>query len=90
MASRRDLKRVIEAISEELIATTFICDYSIPGLDSNKICNIIDKIIDMRQEFKSRISHTEPGNVKGYYKGLIKDLNESIVVIQREIESLKG
>ena len=32
-----------------------------------------------------RISHTEPGNVKGFYKKLNEDLNKEIKVVADEL-----
>jgi len=32
-----------------------------------------------------RISHTQPGNVKGYYKKLHEDLNKEIQVVSDEL-----
>jgi hypothetical protein len=33
-----------------------------------------------------RVSHTEPGNVKGYYKKLNEDLNKEIQTVADELE----
>ena len=32
-----------------------------------------------------RISHTQPGNVKGYYKKLYEDLNKEIQTVSDEL-----
>lgn len=34
--------------------------------------------VDLRKDIISRISHTEPGNVKGFYKKLKSDFNVRI------------
>jgi len=36
------------------------------------------EIIKMQDEFISRISHTEPGNVKGFYKKFRSDFNAKV------------
>ena len=36
------------------------------------------EILKMQDEFISRISHTEPGNVKGYYKKFRSDFNAKV------------
>ena len=36
------------------------------------------EILNMQDEFISRISHTEPGNVKGFYKKLRTDFNAKV------------
>ena len=43
------------------------------------------EILKMQDEFISRISHTEPGNVKGFYKKLNEDLNKEIKVVADEL-----
>ena len=35
---------------------------------SEAIYEVVTKLVSLRQDLISRISHTEPGNVKGFYK----------------------
>ena len=37
----------------------------VPGTDKKKADELMGEILKMQDEFISRISHTEPGNVKG-------------------------
>ena len=46
---------------------------------------LMAEILKMQDEFISRISHTEPGNVKGFYKKLNEDLNKEIKVVADEL-----
>ena len=47
------------------------------------------EILKMQDEFISRISHTEPGNVKGFYKKLRADFNEKVDEIIDAMGKLK-
>ena len=42
------------------------------------IANLVEKTLNLRSDIISRISHTEPGNVKGFYKKLKSDFNTQI------------
>ena len=46
------------------------------------------QILKMQDEFVSRISHTEPGNVKGFYKKFRTDFNSKVNEIIDAIEKL--
>ena len=59
--------------SECLINSKFI-----PGTDKKKADELMVEIIKMQDEFISRISHTEPGNVKGFYKKFRSDFNAKV------------
>ena len=67
MASRREL------FTECLINSMFI-----PGTDKAKADELMAEVLKMQDEFLSRISHTEPGNVKGFYKKFRADFNAKI------------
>jgi hypothetical protein len=42
----------------------------------------------MQDEFIKRISHTEPGNVKGFYKKFRQDFNAQVDAIVEGLEKL--
>lgn len=46
-------------------------------------------ILNVQNEFLSRISHTEPGNVKGFYKKFNADFNAKVNEIIDAIGKLK-
>ena len=74
MAKRRELKKNAgELFSECLINSKFI-----PGTDKKKADELMVEIMKMQDEFISRISHTEPGNVKGFYKKFRSDFNAKV------------
>ena len=67
MASRKALKKNVNYIAGELFAECLMNSLYVPGTDKKKADELMGEILKMQDEFISRISHTEPGNVKGYY-----------------------
>ena len=78
MASRRELKKTVNYISGELFSECLINSMFVPGTDKAKADQLMAEILKMQDEFISRISHTEPGNVKGFYKNFRSDLNAKV------------
>ena len=68
MASRKELKKNINYIAGELFTECLV----------KKADELMAEILKMQDEFISRISHTEPGNVKGFYKKLRADFNAKV------------
>lgn len=78
MASRRELKKTVNYISGELFSECLINNMFVPGTDKAKADQLMAEILKMQDEFISRISHTEPGNVKGFYKKFRSDFNAKV------------
>ena len=78
MASRRELKKTVNYISGELFSECLINSMFVPGTDKAKADQLMAEILKMQDEFISRISHTEPGNVKGFYKKFRSDVNAKV------------
>ena len=78
MASRRELKKTVNYISGELFSECLINSMFVPGTDKAKADQLMAEILKMQDEFISRISHTEPGNVKGFYKKFRRDFNAKV------------
>lgn len=89
MASRRELKKNINYIAGELFMECLVNSLYVPGTDKAKADELMGKILSMQDEFISRISHTEPGNVKGYYKKFRSDFNAKVDAIIEAIGKLK-
>lgn len=89
MAKRRTLKKKINYITSELFAECLVNALYVPGTDKAKSDALMADILNMQDEFISRISHTQPGNVKGFYKKLISDFNAKIETIVEAIGNLK-
>ncbi len=75
MASRRNLKKSINYIVGELFAECLINGLYVPDTDKQKADELMTEILNMQDEFISRISHTGAGNVKGFYKKLRTDFD---------------
>lgn len=78
MASRRELKKTVNYISGELFSECLINSMFVPGTDKAKADQLMAEILKIQDEFISRISHTEPGNVKGFYKKFRSDFNAKV------------
>ena len=76
MASRRKLKKQISYIAGDLFLASLV-----DGVDRAVIVEAIHNVL----ELIPRISHTQPGNVKGYYKKLRDDLNKEIQIVSDEL-----
>ena len=88
MASRRNLKKNVNYISD-LIAGLCIVE-SMNAKDENReeLSKLFLQAVNLRQDIISRISHTEPGNVKGFYKKLKEDFNSGTQTIFKKMEEL--
>ena len=76
MASRRNLKKRISYIAGDLFLASLV-----EGVNREAIVEAIHNVLGLIP----RISHTQPGNVKGYYKKLHEDLNKEIQVVSNEL-----
>ena len=75
MASRRNLKKNVNYIAGELFSE---CLVNSMFTDKVKADELMNEILLMQTDFVSRISHTEPGNVKGFYKKFHVDFNAKV------------
>jgi len=76
MASRRKLKKQISYIAGDLFLTSLV-----EGINREAIIKATHNVLNLIP----RISHTQPGNVKGYYKNLHEALNKEILVVADEL-----
>lgn len=88
MSSRRALKKEVNAIAGELFAECIVNSH-VPGADQEKVCKLMGNVLYMADEFIKRINHTEPGNVKEFYKKFREDFNAKVQEISNEIGQLK-
>ena len=89
MASRRNLKKDISYVIGDLFTECLIYKELVPGPDKNAADELIIELLKIDDEFTTRISHTEPGNAKQYYRALYKDFNESIAKVTDKLVKLK-
>ena len=76
MASRRDLKKSIHYIANDLLFAAII-----EGVNREVIFEAVTNVLNLIP----RISHTQPGNVKGYYKKIYEELDKLIQVVSDEL-----
>ena len=76
MASRRQLKKQISYIAGDLFLASLV-----EGVDRAAIIEATHNVINLIP----RVSHTQPGNVKGYYKNLNEALNKEIQIVANEL-----
>ena len=79
MASRRKLKKQISYIAGDLFLASLV-----EGVNRKVVVEATHEVI----ELIPRISHTQPGNVKGYYKKLREDLDKAIAKVADELEKI--
>lgn len=89
MANKRNLKKAINYIAGELFTECVVLKDFVPGTDNEKVTSVMAKVLAMQDEMLSRISHPEPGNIKGFYKKLYADLHAQVDSIADEISSLQ-
>ena len=80
MASRKALKKNINYIAGDLFLASLI-----EGVNREVVINAVHNVIAL----VPRISHTEPGNVKGFYAKLRKDLDAEIQIVADELAKVK-
>ena len=80
MASRRELKKNVNYIAGELFTECLINSMFIPGTDKDKADELMSEVLKMQDEFVTRISHTEPGNVKVFYKKFRADFTVPVIL----------
>lgn len=90
MANKRDLKKSINYIAGELFAECVVNKLYVPGTDAAKADELMSRILKLQDEFLSRISHPEPGNVKGSFKKLKADFNAQTGQLIDELSKLKA
>lgn len=78
MANRRSLKKNVNYISDVTIGMCIVDSINASAERREVISELVSKVINLRADIISRISHTEPGNVKGFYKKLKSDFNSQI------------
>jgi hypothetical protein len=89
MASRRDLKRDISYVIGDIFTECLIYKELVPGTDKAAAEKLIVDLLRIDNEFITRISHTEPGKAKEYYRALIKDFQKQISEVLDKLTKLK-
>ncbi len=88
MASRKDLKKNVNNIVGELFTECWVQYQYVPNTDKEKAEALMVKILTFQNDYIARISHTEPGNVKGFYRKFRSDFNAQVDTFIEEIGKL--
>lgn len=88
MASRKKLMKNIGCIIDGLFTECIVRCNCIPGTDKEAANEIMAKLIEMDADFTSRISHTEPGKAKVFYRQFREDFNRQIELLAGRIENI--
>ena len=87
MAKRRHLKKSVNNICGELFAEV-LAAVLYNKANEETADEITGAILKLQNDIISRISHTEPGNVKGFYQKLRNDFNDRATEIVDQICNL--
>lgn len=91
MAKRRILKKNVNGICGELfLSCAFLAGQNPSKEQQTAVQEILRDILLLQKDIISRISHTEPGSVKPFYKKLKDDFNERAGEIIEKIGKLEG
>ena len=92
MANKRNLKKEINFLAEELVTNCFLSSAFLNGSDDEKFDELIGRILDMQGEFLSRANHPNVTKnakiVKEYYKTLLADFDKNVGEILIELDTL--
>ncbi len=92
MAKLRDLKKDIDYLTSEIIAEAYTVSLLFPEVKEDKVDGVLQKAIQMNQEFISRVNHPNgkdnPKLVKQYFKQLHKDLLTAYNGLVDEVNTL--
>ena len=61
----------------------------IPGVDQKAVGELMYELLEIDEEFLSRISHTEPGNAKQYYRAFYADFDNRVNAVIEKFNNLK-
>ena len=86
MASRKNLKKTVNFIVEEIV-TDCLVQQALKDTDETKVEEVLAEVLSLQNEFLARANHTEPNNVKNYYKEFYKDFNARVDTIYAKIEA---
>jgi len=89
MASRRQLKRDISYVIGDIFTECLIYKELVPGTNQKEAEKLIVDLLRIDNEFITRISHTEPGKAKEYYRALVKDFQAEITKVIDKLTKLK-
>ena len=88
MTKRKDLKKYVRDVTGNLYADCIATKLYVGSVNPVLADEIANDILMTAAEFVCRINHTEPGNVKGFYKKFNEDFNRKTCEIVDAIDKL--
>lgn len=85
MASRKNLKKNVNYIIETIAGLCIVSSLENQGEKSEKASRLFLQAMNLRNDIISRISHTEPGNTREFYKKLQNDFNSQLQDILQQL-----
>lgn len=88
MASRKNYKKVITYIADQLATQAFFASYDSKA-DAAEWIEVFNKIFALNKEYISRVSHVEPGlPARKYFDTVSMSFNEDAKAILDQINAL--
>ena len=88
MASRKNLKKVITFVVDELATEAFLLSYDAQG-DTAAWVDLFNRIFSLNNEYIARVNHVEPGmSAKKYFNTLCDSFNADAKALLEEIGKL--
>lgn len=88
MASRRDLKKVITFVVDEIATEAFIVSYRAEG-NTDEWVALFNRIFALSNEYIARVNHVEPGMpAKRYFNTLCDSFNADAKALLDEVNAL--
>ena len=88
MAKRKNLKKFVNEVSSALFAECLAAQLYLKGVNPHMADEVLANILSVQDDFLSRLSHTEPGNVKGFYKQFHDEFDKKVTEIIDAIDKL--
>lgn len=90
MASRKNLKKVITFVVDELATEAFVLSYDAEG-NTEAWVDVFNRIFALNKEYIARVNHVEPGmQAKQYFNTLCDSFNADVKALLGEINGLAG
>ena len=90
MASRKNLKKVITFVVDELATEAFLLSYDAQG-NTEAWVALFNQIFSLNNEYIARVNHVEPGMpAKKYFNALCDSFNADSKALLGEISALAG
>ena len=84
MANRRNLKKQVKLICGEIMTDCFLLSIC-QNADEDQVKDLLAEAVDIYYDFISRISHTEPGQEKLFYKKFREEFSSRIDALNQKI-----